>query len=444
MLFLYNILGWLLTALSYPLLLIYSSITGSRRRQELRQRLGIYSPRRDTDEGNKRIWLHAASVGEVKAAEILLGELKNRFPNATFTVTVVTRQGRDVAIRAMADRATILFAPLDLPLAVRRAVRQIAPTVYICLETELWPGLLAALDTTGVPLVLANGRMSERSHRRYSTAKWLIRTLLERFSLLAVISETDAERYRSLGAPSDLVHVIGNVKYDSGQLNTDAHANDYRKRLGLAERQTTLVCGSTHSGEEELLIDTWRRVKRRLPGLVWIVAPRHLRRLEDIKKTFTEHGLNFQLLTEIERHERHADIIVVDTMGDLASLYGIATYIFCGGSLVQRGGHNIMEAAIWGRPVLYGPQMKDFEDARHLLEEAGASVTVTSAAELAAQIIFFADHPDDYTRAGITARTIALAQQGSARRHAELIGRVVDADGREAKNHNPDGVAGSL
>ncbi|MCF6290331.1 MAG: 3-deoxy-D-manno-octulosonic acid transferase [Desulfobacterales bacterium] len=387
---------------------------------------GIGTP----DVDSVRIWLHAASVGEVQPARALIMELEKMFPDAAFILSVMTAQGMAVARRQLGNRVRCIYAPLDLPGIVGRVAARIRPDVYICLETELWPNILRRLRRNGTRLLLLNGRLSQRSFRRYQRVGRFMKQVLANFSAIAVISDQDGQRFIDLGAEPGRVTVAGNAKYDLATTTfSPATAAVYRSRLGIGEGTPLLVAGSTHTGEEEMLLPVYRDLKKdaRLRDLVLVLAPRHLRRLPEIEMLLRERGIAFEKLSWIEEHGRSRDVVLVDGVGDLAGLYSVATYVFCGGSLVERGGHNIMEAAVYGKPVFYGPHMNDFADAVQLLESVRAGLPIREAREMTAAIIRFLDHQEEYRAAGVRAGEIAMAQQGSARRQAMLVKELLDS-----------------
>jgi len=422
---LYQLIGWFLLFAAVPFFL--PSYLSGRRREELRQRLGLHNPDRLPGGGSPRIWLHAASVGEVQVARALIGEIKQLLPNAALIVSTMTRQGNQVARQQLGNTAHCIYAPLDLACIATRALKTIRPDLYVCLETELWPAFLRQAETNGCKLVLLNGRLSERSQRRYALVRGLTGVTLQRFTVVAAIAPADAKRFRSLGAPRDRVIITGNAKYDLAAAQPSGHqATCYRAALQLPATAPVWVAGSTHSGEEAQLIGVYRTLKEKIPGLIWIVAPRHLKRLPEIEALFRTQGVGVGRLSTVATQGRRHDVILVDTMGELASLYATADYIFCGGSLVERGGHNLFEAAVWGKPVLYGPSMKDFADAKALLEEAGAGFPVTTPTEIFSQILTWVKNPEHYATAARNARAAVMAQQGAAHRQALLIQAMVD------------------
>jgi 3-deoxy-D-manno-octulosonic-acid transferase len=415
----YQLLSWLLQFTVFPFLLLYFGLSGKHRRGLL-QRLGYY--RLNLPANAKPIWLHAASVGEAQAAHKLLTMLRQWSPDATYIITTVTEQGKQVAQTLSGSHAQVMLAPLDFPLSVINAVRHIRPTIYICLETELWPNVLYFLHHSGALLFMANGRISHRSFTRYRRCTGLMRYLLCLFSEIAVIGREDKERFIELGAEPGRVHETGNIKFDLGMgPGFEEVIIKLRQSLTLKEENKIFICGSTRKGEEEQLLDTYLGLKKHIQHLVWIIAPRHLERLKRVGEFLQKHKIKWQYLSDCRDHGRTAKVILVDTMGELKNLYGLGTYIFCGGSLVPKGGHNIMEAAFWGRPVFHGPFMQDFSDAQKLLKQAAADLTVHSAAELTERILSLHREPEQYD--ALCRRTLQAAEklQNVAKRQAELI-----------------------
>ncbi len=420
---LYQLLGWLTFIAAFPFLLLYSVCTG-RYRQGLAQRLGSIDVPERIKGRPLKIWLHGASVGEVLLAKILIKELAAIFPEAAFVLSTMTDQGMEVARKQPADNILCIYAPLDLAGIVDRAIQRIEPSIYICLETELWPALLFKARRSGIKLVLLNGRMTARSFGRYQKVRSLMAQVLSSFSMIAVIQAGDAKRFIGLGAEPAKTRVTGNAKYDQqADSMTQETEETYLTWLNLQQGQPLFVAGSTHTGEEEMLLPVFLDLKKAtgMEALIWLVAPRHLQRLAEVEAFFKDRHVAYDLFSQVKSTTRKADIVLVDCMGDLAGLYSVASFVFCGGSLVDRGGHNIMEAAIFGKPVFYGSNMKDFQDAAELLESVGAGFPVSRPEELTESILYFMDHPEEYHAAGSRAREVAVAQQGSAKNQAQMV-----------------------
>jgi len=378
-------------------------------------------PAVDRDDQRKLVWIHAASIGEIQAARVLITALTAGHCSCRFYVTTMTRQGREVALAQLPADVQCALAPLDTPQAVSGALQAIQPDMYICLETELWPLMLTRTRQAGIPMLLLNGRMSERSCRQYRRIQKTMATLLNGFAGFAVIRDVDGERYRKLGAKADRIHVCGNMKYDLQVGNSAKIQEKYRRILDLTN-ETVFVCGSTRSGEEKLLSGVYNRLQKQMAAdLLWIIAPRHLNRLADVQELLEGSGLKYDLLSSCRGQGRQHDIVLVDSMGELAELYSVGDYIFCGGSLVDKGGHNIMEPIRLQRPVYFGPFMKDYLDAVELVLSAGAGFQVENADELAECLISHIRHPAKYLQACRAAVTLAESQHGAVQRQADMV-----------------------
>ncbi len=388
------------------------------------------------DNGTLLIWIHAASVGEVQAAGALIAVLSEILPEAAIFLTTMTRQGRAVAQSLLPTQVRCELAPLDMPQAVSRALRRVQPDIYICLETELWPVMLTEVCKAGVPMLLLNGRISQRSFRQYRRIKKTLASLLAGFSAVSVISEQDRDRFCHLGVPTDCIQVFGNMKYDlmqqnqneSGEKPADQAQKEYTRLLGIQPDEVVFICGSTRTGEEQLLLSVYTRLQKKyVDKFLWILAPRHLERLPEVKALLDQAGLGYSLFSQFSEEDgkkRRENIILLDSMGELARLYAVGDYIFCGGSLVNKGGHNIMEPIARHKPVFFGPFMQDFQDAVDLVLSAGAGWQVGSPAELADHLL---EHPLAYKQVCQAAEQLSQTQQGAARRQAEMVLRELRA-----------------
>ncbi len=387
---------------------------------EIESRLGRVSEI-DRDDQFPLIWIHAASIGEVQAARALIHALTDRQCGCIFFLTTMTQQGKEVALSQLPADVRCGLAPLDTPQAVARALQAVRPDIYICLETELWPMMLTRTSRAGIPMLLLNGRMSERSCRQYRRIRKTMAKLLSGFAGIAVIREQDGERYRMVGAIESRIRVCGNMKYDLKVQDPRRIQEKYRQVLNLGDK-TVFICGSTRSGEEKLLLPVYNRLRdEAVTGLLWIIAPRHLDRLAEVKALLDRAGLEHDLLSDCRARGRKKDIVLVDTMGELAELYSVGDYNFCGGSLVNKGGHNIMESVRLQKPVYFGPFMKDFRDAVELVLSAGAGFQVDSADGLADCLSVHMCDPKQYKQACCSAAKLALSQQGAVRRQADMV-----------------------
>jgi len=397
-------------------------ITGKHRRG-LSERFAFYRIRNTkSDPAMQTIWLHAASVGEVQAAKSTIVQLKKRLPTARIVLSVMTPHGKQFAERQFDSSIECFFAPLDVPGIVGRAIKAIRPTVYICIETELWPVLIDSLSRGKVRLCLVNGRISHKSYGSYQKMGRLIRHTVSQFDKIAVISDEDRNRYLSLGASSASLSVEGNVKYDlSLPANSQEIVEQYKVLFNL-EGEDVFVAGSTHGDEEIQLSKLFDSIQREKATVI-LIAPRHIQRCDEIILMFQDNEIDYQLFSNLKNgtERRQSQVVLIDTMGELSLLYGIADFIFCGGSLVDKGGHNLMEAAVWNKAVFYGPHIEDFHDAAYLLGSVSGGFLVANIKELGDLLRFYRNHPEEYEKACQRAGDIARQQQGSSARQLAFV-----------------------
>ncbi len=358
------------------------------------ERLGRFSPALDELEkarhGRKLVWIHAVSVGEAAVAKALIEAIRTRCEDALVAVSTVTFTGRDY-IRRNFQPDALFFLPLDLPGATRRLVAKLRPDCFLDIEVELWPNLFRALVDSRVPMALANGRISDRAARRPVFLRGLYRWLLGSFDALFMRSAEDVERVKALGAPAERTHLAGNLKFAACGSPPGVEERDrMRGFLGVGPTSKLLVAGSTHPGEDEKLIQVWKDLNGaggvEGGGSVHLVlAPRHLEQVPRVTQLVRASGEKVSLWTEVRERGGVPDgvkAIVVDTIGELMKLYGAADVAFVGGSLVSRGGHNVLEPVAMGVPTLHGPSMSNFHDLQKVLGEAGVITEVADSKEL--------------------------------------------------------------
>jgi 3-deoxy-D-manno-octulosonic-acid transferase len=388
----------------------------------LRARLGFGA----LEGTGPRGWVHAVSVGEAIAAAPLIEGLHRTYPTLPLVVTTVTPTGARVVAERFAGIATHRYFPLDFPGAVRRTVRAIEPAFFICMETELWPNALRTLAARGVPVMIANGRISDRSFRRYRLVRSLLRGVLADVRVFAMRSDEDARRIIALGAPAERVIVTGNLKNDAPADPAGA-ADLWRRLLGLGPGQRVWIAGSTHRGEEEAVLDAHRTALTAHPGLALVLAPRHPERVGEVIAAVQSRGLRPLRRTSLPgtRPSAAADqhVIVLDTIGELATLYGAADVVFVGGSLVPRGGHNVLEPALRHKPVLVGPHTDNFREAAKLLVDCGGAAIVQDARTLAGELRLLLDDPALAARRGEAAFEAVQAHHGAVGQTLELVAR---------------------
>jgi 3-deoxy-D-manno-octulosonic-acid transferase len=346
------------------------------------ERWGFYPPGLLKKRGKRpTIWFHAASVGEVRVTLSLLAEMRRVYPQHFFVISTTTPHGRAVASRAQGVDATLL-APLDLPWTVRRAVKLIKPRLFLVAETELWPNLLRGVKREGIPVVLYNGRISRKSYRFYLPLRFFFRGVLRNFNVLCLKSSADMERMVGLGASPNAIHVTGDIKFHQAAAPTKTEEKRLRQELGLPPNAPVLIGGSTHEGEEELMLRIFKVLKVDFPRLILILAPRHLQRIPRVKGLLESQGVRWVQKTMIRKGRRMEDVILLDTVGELSDLYGLGTAIFIGGSFCRVGGHNILEVLGHGKGVIFGPHIENIRDVAHIVVERGAGMQVMTPDEL--------------------------------------------------------------
>lgn len=378
-----------------------------------------------------RLWFHAVSVGEAVALGPVVRRMKELMPGASIIVSTGTETGQDKAQYSIPEADGLLYLPLDFPACVNKVVDAIRPDLFVLMETELWPNLIHRLKERGAVIALANGRISDRSFPRYRRLRRLFSPILGGMDLLLMGSELDAVRITEMGAPSDRVHVTGNTKFDAalGQVPYDAE-KQVREVLDLDSSAQVLVAGSTHPGENEVVLDAYRELSKRFPELILIVVPRHVEKTETIVAAMRHRGMEPAFLrSRYEEGERRngRKVVIIDRTGELFRIYSVASVVFVGGSLVPHGGQNILEPAAWGKIVLFGPSMEDFREARDILVSAGAGIQISDAQQLAAQVARILEASQRWDDQGQRGRTEILKHVGSADRTARLLADLLAA-----------------
>jgi len=383
----------------------------------LRARLGFGAVRSD----GPTAWVHAVSVGETIAALPLIEGIRRLAPALPPVVTTVTDTGAHVVSERLGDRAIHRFFPLDFPGAVRRALDAINPAFLVCMETEIWPNMLRGLAQRRVPVMIANGRVSDRSFRRYRLVRPLLRRVLDHVTVFAMRSEEDAQRMIALGARPERVFVTGNIKHEP--LPEAGGVELWQRLLGLGREQRVWIAGSTHHGEEAAALDAHAAACRTCPDLVLVLAPRHPERVAQVAALVEARGWPAVKRSELPRERQRGAVIVLDTVGELAQLYGIADVVFVGGSLVAAGGHNMLEPAQRRKPVLFGPYTANFKEAAALLVEGGGGIVVRDAAALATELARLLADPVLRAKVGGLAYESVAGRHGAVKATLDLVER---------------------
>lgn len=374
-----------------------------------------------------RVWLHAVSVGEVTAAAPIVAALKKIRPEVEIIFSTSTETGQAMAHRLVKDVAAFIYFPLDIPFVVRKIIRLVKPDVFAMVETELWPNFLQVCRANNIKTLMVNGRISPRSFRKYKLTRFFWKRILADLIVTGMIAEIDAERLKAIGMDAQNIQILGNAKYDAlAATAAPKLEKETELLLGMQQNERFFVAGSTHQGEEEVVIDVYRELIKRYPDFKLIIIPRHIERTKAILELLHKKKLNDVItVSEIKdgKDRRGERIIVVDVIGELFKVYSRATVVFCGGSLVPKGGQNILEAAAWGKVIFYGPSMEDFSEEKELLENAGAGVTIRNAEELRQGIIHLLENPEEMEQRGARGKAVVTANMGAAARYADLISR---------------------
>ncbi|GAP67345.1 3-deoxy-D-manno-octulosonic-acid transferase [Mizugakiibacter sediminis] len=370
------------------------------------------------------IWVHAVSVGEVNAAVPLIEALLKYHADARMVVTTVTPTGSERVQKLFGDRVYHVYLPYDLPRAVRRFLDHVRPRLAVIMETEIWPNLYHASAARGLPLVIANARLSARSLRRYAPVRGLVRDALACVSQIAAQSHADAARFRALGAPDECITVVGNLKFDM-TVPAVAPREGAELRAAWGASRPVWIAASTHEAEETAVLEAHLEVLRRLPDALLLLAPRHPERFRAVDAA--ARNLGFRVATHSADHVPAADTqcFVIDAMGVLLRHYAAADVAFVAGSLVPIGGHNVLEAAALGRPVVVGPYTFNFEEITASLIEAGGALRTPDAARLGATVLELLRDPSRAAAMGAAARAVFERERGAVSRTMALIQRLL-------------------
>jgi 3-deoxy-D-manno-octulosonic-acid transferase len=415
---LYVLLSTLLFLVLSPILLL-----ARKTRRGFLERFGFYRPDAVREGGWPRVWLHGASAGDLQALSPMIARFRERFPDARIFLTTITDTGRAMAEQRLRSQVDgVVYAPWDLPGATRRAMRALRPDLLVLEYAEIWPNLIHAARAAGTRVVLTNGRFSPDRLRGYRTLFAVFGNPLTELDLLLMREDEEAERALSLGAPLDRVWVTGNTKFDGLAVPTPSSEDDgLRAALGLPADALVLMGGSTHEGEEEILLSVWQRLREAHPGLRLVLAPRYVDRAGRVQALAQARGV------EAGRRKAGpagAPVMVLDTIGELARAYRLATVVFVGGSFTPRGGQNILEPAAHGRPVLFGPRMENFKDSVQVLLGRGG-IQVADPEQLYRVLSELLGRPDVLANLGNLAVQSVRQVSGASQRNVDLVARLL-------------------
>jgi 3-deoxy-D-manno-octulosonic-acid transferase len=381
---------------------------------------------------NNPIWIHAVSVGEVMAIKELVKELKKVYPTKKFVISTVTPTGNKIAVGIAGKEDFVTYLPLDFSFIVRRSLNRIKPSLFIIAETEIWPNLITQLYKRKIPLILVNARISDRAFSGYRKIKLLVKPVLEKLSLFCAQTDRDAQRFQALGVPREKIRVTGNMKFDTTDY-TDKRITDYtdyKTKLGLKDNEKILVAGSTHPGEEEIILGVYKKLLDEFSDARLLIAPRHPERSGEVQNIVIKYGFNPLRVSQFASlpvcQLNRPAVFILDTIGELLSFYAIADIVFVGGSLSKKGGHNILEPATGAKPILFGPYMFNFRDIAELFLDNRAAVQVNSQEELKIKIKELLSKPEEAADLGRRGRDLISKNRGATQRTLDIIKRVIN------------------
>ncbi len=390
------------------------------------QRFGVYPASVAARlAGHRPVWVHAVSVGEVAVAGKFMRALRAALPDVRFVLTVTTSTGHTVARRELGEGDVLLYFPVDFPWIVRRVVRLLHPAALILAEGELWPNLIRRLARHGIPVAVVNGRLSAASFRGYRRVRWFFRDVANQVSLFLVQSEIDRERLTALGTDPSRVHVVGSAKYDvaDAPAGVEAPARAVLRQVGIGDACGLLVGGSTWPGEEAALLDAWRRVRAVRGDVRLVLVPRHAERRNEIETLLKAAGVRYAKRSDPARAPvADAEVLLVDSTGELMGFYAVADVVFVGKSLGDNeGGQNFIEPALLGKPIVVGPHLENFPGVSADFVSANAFVQVPDAEALAGAVQSLYADPAAARALGERARTLVMRQRGVIARGVTLL-----------------------
>jgi 3-deoxy-D-manno-octulosonic-acid transferase len=418
---------------------LYQALRYKKYVGSLRQRMG-YLPLSFNMDGDESIWVHAVSVGEVLTARPLISDLKRRYPNLRMFLSTTTMAGQQLARRNVSDVDAVFYFPFDFAFVVRRTLDLVRPKLFIMMETEIWPNLLRECRARGVKTAIVNGRLSPRSFPRYRMIRPMMRRVLDHIDRFLVQSEESARRFIDLGADPARVVVTGSLKFDSLEVSStapqagattawslrggvEARARDRVLRyFRVPASRPVIVAGSTMKGEEIAVLRAFRRVRTTSPNALLVLAPRNPERFGEAEQLARHEGWKVSKRSDLAIDaEPRVDVVVLDTIGELATIYQIATVVFVGGSLVTTGGHNVLEPAVFGKPIVFGPHMQNFLEIAEAFVSNGAGVQLAGEEQLEEAFVSLMSDPVRRARLGAAARALVEANRGANEKSVRVL-----------------------
>jgi 3-deoxy-D-manno-octulosonic-acid transferase len=430
---LYSILVVIVAVVASPWF-IYQALRYKKYVGSLGQRMG-YLPVSFNMDGDESIWVHAVSVGEVLTARPLISDLKRRYPNLRMFLSTTTMAGQQLARRSVQDVDAVFYFPFDFGFVIRRTLDLVRPKLFIMMETEIWPNLLRECRARGIKTAVVNGRLSARSFPRYRMIRPMMRRVLDHIDRFLVQSEESARRFIDLGADPARVVVTGSLKFDSLEVSPTALQARSRDRVlryfRVANARPVIVAGSTMKGEEVAVLRAFRRVRSTAPNALLVLAPRNPERFGEAEQLSRQEGWKVSKRSDLAIDaEPRVDVVVLDTIGELATIYQIATVVFVGGSLVATGGHNVLEPAVFGKPIVFGPHMENFLEIAEAFVSNGAGVQLAGEEELDETFRLLMSDPVRRARLGAAARALVEANRGANEKSVTVLSQLLPQEPR--------------
>ncbi|MDQ7838413.1 MAG: 3-deoxy-D-manno-octulosonic acid transferase [Thermodesulfobacteriota bacterium] len=429
MFILYNILQLTFLTICLPIILLKIAFT-PKYRQRILNRLGLRPPSMNAvNDSGPRIWIHALSVGEVMSSTAMVRGMRRRFPDWVIIYSTSTATGAGIARQKLGDMVDYLITyPLDLFWSVRQVVKGIRPDLFVLIETDLWPNMLSALSRRGTPIILLNGRISGSSFIRYKRFSLFFGPIFSLIDKIAMQSRADEERMIELGISPRKIYRVGNLKFDQEGVQVgEKETGELRRNLHIPPGSKVVIAGSTHAGEEEIILSAYGKLIFTYPDLFLLMAPRDPGRADEVKRLAQSAGLEAYKRTELPGlpESNTVQVVVLDTLGELSKLYALATVAFIGGSLVPKRGHNVLEVAAHAKPVVFGPHTEDFKEAAAALIKRGGGYMVNSENELVTILELILSNDVLAQKAGERAFQVIEENRGAVEKAVDLISKTI-------------------
>jgi 3-deoxy-D-manno-octulosonic-acid transferase len=416
----YNLLLFLILIIYLPILIL-KKITKTNKKN-INELFGFYSDKiKDISANKNTVWIHAVSVGETVAASPIVKELKKELTDHKIIFSTTTYTGQNMAKQIIDDADAVIYFPFDLPFAIKNALNTINPDLIMIIETELWPNFIKIAKKQSYKIIYANGRISDSSFKKYKYLGSIMPEMLNNIDYLAMQSEEDKRRVIELGADKNRVSNLGNTKFDQSYSTiSKSKKTQYLNEFNISQDDLVFVAGSTHDDEEINLIEIYKELKNKFPNLYFIIAPRDIERADEIKNLFNNYNIDSVKRTDIENKMSEKDnVLILNTIGELAQIYSLADLVFVGGSMMGKGGHNILEPAAHGKLVFFGPDMSNFKDSTRLLLKNNVGIQVNNWEELKQNFLYYLNNRQELKDKGNKARRVILKNRGASKRIVE-------------------------